>query len=112
MGFWDYFWDSELKQRSDINRQNESIGYAQSKIHRLEDRIRSLTVELNKTKRCCKVLLEVVVEQGLITEEDFLSRVQAADESAGGRERRGLSSQEMAARQMSPLVPDESDSSE
>ena len=106
MGFLDYLFDSDFRQREDINRQSESIGYTQSKVYKLENRIRTLETKLSETRLGCKILLEVAVEKGLITEEDFLKRMQDASGSSSKRERRGLSSQEMQARQVEPLVPD------
>jgi len=75
MGFWDCFLDSEVQQRDDINWQQGRIDHAISEISRLRQRVRSLEAELDATKKGCKVMLEVLIEQGLITEEAFSKKV-------------------------------------
>lgn len=80
MGIFDHLFDSEYRQRNDINRQAEKIQSVQSSMYResdrLTERIRVLEGENAETKLVCMTLLQTLVQHDLITKESFIELAQ------------------------------------
>lgn len=87
MSMWDYLFDSEFKQRRDIQklrtRQEElhdKTFYSQrSTTRRLDD----LEIERGELALYCRAAVQLMIEKKLITTEDFVNKMHEIDASDG-----------------------------
>ena len=83
MSFWDYVFDSEFKQRTDINELSDQSDRAARRLRRdtgkLEERIEDLENELASLSLFSRCLLRVLAGKGVCTPEEWQETIRALD---------------------------------
>ena len=86
MSIWDHLFDSNYRQRNDINWQAAEIQTIRKSIdrkcHQLSVRIDQLEKENAETRLICDALLQTLIRHDLITEEGFAELAEQVKEKA------------------------------
>jgi hypothetical protein len=74
-GFWDHFFDSDHRQRGDINTALDSVEHQQQYIGLLEHNMQQLQTKVMQLGMTVDVLLDLLEEHKLIDERELDRRV-------------------------------------
>ncbi|MCY3023192.1 MAG: hypothetical protein NTW87_29800 [Planctomycetota bacterium] len=92
MSLWDYLFDNEWRQRSDIEELKQRTARARiAQIHtqsRAQRKQEELEQDIGTLALFCRTTITLMLEKGLVTREEFLARmaqVGASDGKIDGR---------------------------
>lgn len=77
VGFFDMFFDSEYRQRGDINTLQMTEGALESDVVAMSERIRALRMQVNDLSLTVAVLVKMLQEQNVVDPKVLHYRVEA-----------------------------------
>ncbi len=87
MSMWDYLFDNEWRQRSDIESLKQglrrSVHVRSLSAIKQKERVDRITDELPVLALYCRTMLTLMLEKGLVTRDEFLARMHQIDASDG-----------------------------
>ncbi len=87
MSIWNYIFDNEYMQRADIEalkrNQSAAIRARSRQAMHAEARQKEMEDEIGELALFCRTAVTLMIEKGLITQQEFVNRMQQVDASDG-----------------------------
>jgi hypothetical protein len=97
MSWLEYMFDSNWKQRRDLNRQGEWMSRVaasdRNRANELEARVKKLESENAELNVVCRALLQTLIDRDLMTKESFIQltqQIEAENRQQYGRNESGI----------------------
>lgn len=86
MSVWKYIFDSDMLQRYDLENMNQRVGLLDKQreaARRNYYRVSMLEQDVAELTLLCQTMMEIIVEKGLVTNDEFMARMKKIDARDG-----------------------------